>query len=98
MRYYVNTSDATHTQRGWVFTMVVQHSSSLSTLAGKNEQLFPNPEKFDPERWARDKPNHLLFYLLVLEYETVMVSCQLHYVLLCLLFACLMYICYQYII
>ena len=30
--YYVNTSDATHTQHGWAFTMVVQHSSSLSTL------------------------------------------------------------------
>ena len=28
----VNTSDVTHMQCGWAFTMVVQHSSSLSTL------------------------------------------------------------------
>ena len=29
----------------------------LSCVAGKDEQLFPNAEKFDPARWARDKPN-----------------------------------------
>ena len=29
----------------------------MSFLAGRNEQLFPNPEKFDPARWARDKPH-----------------------------------------
>lgn len=29
----------------------------LSFIAAKNEQLFPNADKFDPARWARDKPN-----------------------------------------
>ena len=26
-------------------------------MAGKKETIFSNPEIFDPERWARDKPN-----------------------------------------
>lgn len=29
----------------------------LNFLTAKNEQYFPNPERFDPARWARDKPN-----------------------------------------
>lgn len=29
----------------------------LNSVIGKNEKLFPNPENFDPARWARDKPN-----------------------------------------
>ena len=29
----------------------------LNFIIGKNEQFFPNPEKFDPARWTRDKPN-----------------------------------------
>ena len=24
-------------------------------MVGKNEKLFPSPERFHPERWARDK-------------------------------------------
>ena len=29
----------------------------LNSVAAKNKHIFPNPEVFDPERWARDKPN-----------------------------------------
>ena len=29
----------------------------LNSVAAKNKDIFPNPEVFDPERWARDKPN-----------------------------------------
>ena len=29
----------------------------LNSVAGKNENIFPNPETFDPERWTRDKPH-----------------------------------------
>ena len=29
----------------------------LIFIAAKNEQLFPNADKFDPARWARDEPN-----------------------------------------
>ena len=36
----------------------------INSVAGKKPDIFPNPEVFDPERWARDKPHpfaHLLF-------------------------------------
>ena len=29
----------------------------LNSIVGKKESLFPNPDKFDPDRWARDKPH-----------------------------------------
>ena len=29
----------------------------LNSVAAKDKDIFRNPEVFDPERWARDKPN-----------------------------------------
>ena len=29
----------------------------MNFIAGKNKIIFPNPDKFDPARWVRDKPN-----------------------------------------
>ena len=29
----------------------------LNSVAAKNKDIFHNPGVFDPERWARDKPN-----------------------------------------
>ena len=31
----------------------------MNFIIGKNEQYFPKPEEFDPQRWTRelDKPN-----------------------------------------
>ena len=29
----------------------------LNSVAARKKDIFHNPEVFDPERWARDKPN-----------------------------------------
>ena len=40
-----------------LFTYMQTSLVYLNSVAAKNKDIFPNPEVFDPERWARDKPN-----------------------------------------
>ena len=39
------------------FTHMQTNILYINSIAAKNEQLFPNAKKFDPGRWARDKPD-----------------------------------------
>ena len=48
----------------------------LNSVAAKNKDIFPNPEMFDPERWARDKPNP--FALLLFGFGPRMCYGELH--------------------
>ena len=67
----------------------------LNSIAGKNEQLFPNSEKFDPERWARDKPNPFAVLSFGFGARNCYGKLPTALYLLCLLCmcVCLMYIC-----
>ena len=46
-----------------VFTLQTQIQYS-NFEAGKNEDIFPNPDNFDPDRWRRDEDNRSAFAFL----------------------------------
>ena len=46
-----------------VFTLQTQIQYS-NFEAGKNEDIFPNPDNFDPDRWRRDEDNRSAFVFL----------------------------------